>query len=37
MASQQQDGDEGNPEMIIVYGLLSAGWCVIGILIGLSI
>jgi len=29
--------DDSNPEMIIVFGFLSACWCMIGFLIGLFV
>lgn len=37
MARQGHRDDDGRPEMIVVYGVLSVCWCVIGVLIGMSL
>ena len=37
MASRGRNDEDGNPEMIIVYGILSLCWWVIGFVVGLSV
>jgi hypothetical protein len=35
--ARQGHRDDSRPEMIVVYGVLSVCWCVIGVIIGLSL